>query len=355
MPDITGRSQKRGAQPVNYAAYRQLRDELLTDRDFLRLDCMNPTKALTASSLSPCLPSPIPTDHGLQADIAEAISAWSSATGIVLDAERTLVGTGVRELLTAIFLHLQPAIEELWLPLDVYPVYWDLARRANLQCEALTTLPQPDWEFLKKSGEKAALLLPVPLSPLGRQLMDGEAETILRWLRQSPDRILIVDAVYTFDFDSGRSLLDLLLQNEKQCIVLWSCAKSWLAPGCLGLGAVPRRLSQTLQGHVATPTPTNLSKIHAVLRERPQLCRLQQEAFRREWRRLAPAIRKAAPGWQPPANGYFSVVSVPFATLLNDHGILSIPASVFGSRRNDLSILTCLYDLAAHEGGVQAS
>jgi hypothetical protein len=40
---------------------------------------------------------------------------------------------------------------------------------------------------------------------------------------------------------------------------------------------------------------------------------------------------------------------VPFETLLQDHGILSIPASVFGSEAEDLSVISCLYDMASHQ------
>jgi hypothetical protein len=39
------------------------------------------------------------------------------------------------------------------------------------------------------------------------------------------------------------------------------------------------------------------------------------------------------------------VVNVPFATLWKEYGFLSVPVSVFGVMREDLSIVTCLHDL----------
>jgi hypothetical protein len=79
---------------------------------------------------------------------------------------------------------------------------------------------------------------------------------------------------------------------------------------------------------------------------------MQQNAFGLEWQRLAPRIRVTSPDWQPPVSGYFSVLSVAFERLLNEHGILAVPATVFGSSRNDLSVITCLHALAAHEEGI---
>jgi hypothetical protein len=74
----------------------------------------------------------------------------------------------------------------------------------------------------------------------------------------------------------------------------------------------------------------------------------QAQAFAREWQRLAPLIRRAAPGWQPPETGYFSTVSLPVERLL-EHELLAVPASVFGGD-GGLSIVSCLHDLVQHEG-----
>lgn len=92
-----------------------------------------------------------------------------------------------------------------------------------------------------------------------------------------------------------------------------------------------------------------LGRAVAILERRPELPRLQQAAFRREWARIAPALRAAAPAWQPPETGYFALVDRDPAALLAEHGVLVVPASVFGSARRDLCIVTCLHDLVAHD------
>jgi aspartate/methionine/tyrosine aminotransferase len=306
---------------------------------------MNPVQALSPWT------STIP-EKKVAASGAQAILAWSKATQIALAPERTVVGRGVRELLSATFTCALKSSEELWLLDDVYPVYWELAKHSKATTRPFATLPQPNWNFLTQTAERASIVLPVPLSPLGRLPTEAEANALFRWLSGSPQRLLIIDAVYTFDFNAARRFTDLFLSGHgDQCIVLWSCAKTWLSPRSLGLAAVPPSLAPTLQKHVPAPAEADLRRINAVLEDRPDLCQLQQEAFDREWQRLAPHILRATPNWQPPPSGYFSVVSAPFLTLLNHHGILSVPASVFGSRHDHLSIVTCLHDLAAHEKG----
>jgi hypothetical protein len=75
---------------------------------------------------------------------------------------------------------------------------------------------------------------------------------------------------------------------------------------------------------------------------------LQQQAFSSEWLRLMPEIRRVKLDWEPPTSGYFSVIGLPFTILLHEHGILSVPATVFGAATDELSVVTCLHDLAAH-------
>ncbi len=326
---------------MDYASYKQFRNELLKEeRRFVRLDCMNPIQALAAWTTTE-------PEQNVTARPAQAVAAWSKATGIELDPERTVVGRGVRELLSATFSCALKRKQELWLPEDVYPVYWELASHAELELRAFATLPGPNWNFLAQTNKRAAIVLPAPLSPIGRWPTDAEISAILSWLSSSRHRLLIIDAVYTFDFDAGHGLTDLFLtETPDQCIVLWSCAKSWLSPGALGIASVPRGFASRLRSHVSPPFQATLGRIKALLENRPDLPGLQQEAFGREWQRLATRIRSAAPHWQPPPTGYFSVVAVPFETLLDKQEILSVPASVFGGH-DELSVVTCLHDLGA--------
>lgn len=330
---------------MNFESYKQFRSEVLKQRSLLRLDCMNPVQAL--SNWAPV----VPESGQVPACVDKTLHLWEKATGIALHPKQTVIGRGVRDLLSATFMSLLKKDEDLWLPDDVYPVYWDLAAGAGLKARAFSTLPQPEFDFLTQAAEHATVVLPVPLSPLGRLPDQAETDALLRWLRGSPHRLLIIDAVYTFDFEQSRTFVDEFLgQNTDQCIVLWSCSKSWLLRGSLGIAAAPRRLAPTLRGDVVPPIQADLDRIYAALESRPYFCSLQQKAFTLEWQRLAPIVRSVDHNWQPPASGYFSVVKKPFKTLLNENGILSVPASAFGSKRDDLSILTCLHDLSDQIG-----
>jgi hypothetical protein len=116
----------------------------------------------------------------------------------------------------------------------------------------------------------------------------------------------------------------------------------------LGVASAPPELAAALRDRVSQPSPSTLGRITALLESQPKLPQRQQEAFRREWQRLDARVRAVVDNWEAPSSGYFSLVSASFEHLLK-HDILSVPATVFGSRREDLSVITCLHDLVEHE------
>jgi hypothetical protein len=162
---------------VDYASYKQFWSELLREKRVLRLDCMNPVRAL--SSLAFDMPR---TEPEVSASIEEVVFAWSRATGIELYPQRTVVGCGVRVLLSAVFSSVLSSGQELWLPEDVYPVYRELAENLDVILRSFQTLPRPNLEFLAETGQRAAVVLPVPISPLGRLPTDAETGDLRRWL-----------------------------------------------------------------------------------------------------------------------------------------------------------------------------
>lgn len=329
---------------MDFESYKQFRSQLLQQRCLLRLDCMNPVRALSA--WNPTTPLP---DLLAEAGLQETLRLWESTTGIQLNREQIVVGRGVRDLLAAVFTSTVNPKEELWLPNDVYPVYERLAADAGFHPRTFPTLPQPELDFLAESSQCATVVLPVPLSPLGRLPNRSESDSLLNWMHGSPSRLLIIDAVYTYDYAESRSFLSPFLgKTSNQTIALWSCSKSWLLPKSLGIAIVPPRLKSKLATNVACPAPSEISRVYSTIQTRPNLSKLQQKAFTQEWQRLATILRSASPSWQPPASGYFSVLDVPFNTLWNRHGILAVPASVFGAKRDDFSIVTCLHDLTQH-------
>jgi aspartate/methionine/tyrosine aminotransferase len=299
---------------------------------------MNPAKALAAWG-----PSAHARGESRAAAIeSDALALWSRATGLQLEA--AWVGAGVRDLLERLVPAFDAVVDEFWCPEDVYRVYAEILG-ARMRRE-YRTIPDVEWNSLGRSSRRAALLCPVPLSPLGRNLDANEAAGIAAWLAESNDRYLLVDAVYAYEFEAlGRVLAPLV--RTGRAVVLFSCTKSWLLPGALGLGATSTLLHARITPQA--PRAPDLSLAPAWLDEHPDLPHRQQRAFAREWQRLAPRIIDAAPRWLPPETGYFSVVNVPFERLLERHDVLAVPASVFGSRSRDHSIVTCLHDLVAHE------
>jgi aspartate/methionine/tyrosine aminotransferase len=331
---------------VDYASYRLWRDETVARHPQVRrLDCMNPAKAL-ASWVHDVQD---PANDRSAATVQSAVRAWSNATGIIIPAPELVVARGVRDLLAATLATLRDPGSELWLPEDVYPAYWALARDAGFTPRPFATLGDLPWSFLQEARPRAAAILPLPLSPVGRWPSPSEHQSLVRWLESGDGHALVADAVYTYDFPTCRSVLDPLLATGR-CAALWSCSKSWLTREALGIAHVPEAWAMSIRERASVPEAT-LGPVVALLQDQPGLPSRQARAFQRQWQRLAPSIRRAAPEWDPPTTGYFSEVHVNHERLLADHGILAVPASVFGAGTDAISVVSCLYDLASDERG----
>ncbi len=328
---------------MNYANFRQWRDEVISDTSsILRLDCMNPGKALA---------SWINVSQRVSKSLGEitpdkAIELWSELTNQYISKREVVLAKGVRDLLGGSFGHISQFISEIWIPEDVYPVYLNLTETAGFSPRSFQTLPEIQLSFLSQTGSRAAILIPIPLSPAGRWLSNQEIELLIQWLKTG-DRILLIDAVYTYDFLKSRAILKPLLATGR-CSAFWSCSKSWLRSNTFGIASVPKTWASSIQSNISPPSREVLKTVISFLEVQPKLPLQQAHAFQKEWTRLSETIQTTMPKWQPPDTGYFSIVTVSHEKLLTDYNILSIPATVFGGKK-DLSVVSCLYDLTAHQ------
>jgi aspartate/methionine/tyrosine aminotransferase len=292
-------------------------------------------------NLSKALAHMAPRAPGGSASVEEALAAWRQRFAPGADPRRTVATTGVRSALRNLFSHLAAAERELWLPADVYPEYWRYAAEEGLAGRAFATLPELDLTFLAETAECATVLLPHPLTPLGRFLTDEEAGRLLTWLGQVPARRVILDAVYLFDNQLDAAARRLLASH--QALFVHSIAKAWLLPDTFGVILSPDAHITSLEVSTTQLAPEKLAAAAFALGSCADLPLELSATFRRQWAALADQIQEASPDWRPPLTGYFSVIPVPFDELLQRHGVLGAPASIFGARRDDVSVISCLY------------
>lgn len=330
---------------MDYQQFRAWRDRVVAESQPLRLDCMNPAKALasltpstlTLSASTP--PGATTSPVAGAASAGEALRAWQDRFAVECDADCALVTSGARPALGLIFSRLKAQGYDLWLPEDVYPEYWNLADEVGLCRHPFVTLPTPHFGPLDNMPATAALLLPQPLMPLGRYLSIDEVEVVRSLLLQNPRRRLILDAVYHFDNRLDPATRS--LWQAGQTYVVHSLAKSWLLPNTLGVVLTPPGEAESMP---TEPLADDIAgRAIEALRRFPAMPQQVEAVLRRQWGALTDRIRAAVPGWEPPSTGYFSLVAAPFEYLLQRHDILAVPASVFGSRREDLSVISCLY------------
>jgi histidinol-phosphate/aromatic aminotransferase/cobyric acid decarboxylase-like protein len=317
---------------MQYREFRALRDRIIAESNPLRMDCMNLSKAVARLTPPPAARS---------AAVDEASEAWRRCFAPKAAPSQIAVTTGVRPALWVLFAQLAATEYELWLPEDVYPEYWRSAAEANLCARSFVTLPQVNCAPLAEAGRRAAVLLPHPITPLGRHLTPDELAFFRDWLGQNAARRVILDTAYLFDNRLDPATQELL--DSDQAFILHSLAKAWLSPGKLGVILSPPAHASAIRIQTDDLSSEELGDAVFALNHCSRLPHDLAETFERQWAALAERIQVASPAWRPPVTGYFSVIPVSFEKLLRQYQILAVPASVFGSRRDDLSVLTCLY------------
>jgi len=312
---------------MNFQAYKEVARGILASEAgarLVRLDCMNPVKALAGMRPSFRM-APTP------ASVPDLEGAWRKRWGLTGVEGTVRLSTGVRPMLARLFASFARDGRRLLAPEDVYPVYLELAGRAGVTLNTFPTVPQPRLPEVGVARGPEGLLLPEPLVPLGRGLTDSEAMQIQSWLDEDRERLLLLDCVYTFSERFTRTAETLLAGGRT--VLLHSLAKGFLSPDVAGFAIGPASILAEMAHDIADGTLATAVQLLQDASDLPQ--RLATE-FSRRWGALSQTT-----GLQVPATGYFSVLPVPFDELLA-RGQLAVPGSVFGSRTGDWSAVTCL-------------
>ncbi|MDY7227224.1 hypothetical protein [Hyalangium rubrum] len=321
---------------MNFEAYKRFCKELLASERgsrLVRLDCMNPPKALSA--LAPKLPESPPVREARELE-----RAWREAFGLPSTGTeaQVLFGRGVRDLLRLLVQHFAREGRVLHAPSDVYPVYLVLAAEAGLPVQPFPTCPAPMLPAQAPGAAPEVMLLPEPLVPLGRVLSEAETRALEAWLGADPRRLLVLDAVYTFAPRFTAATEQLL--RTGQALLVHSLAKGHLTPDLAGFALVPGAVARGLEGGQVPPLdPLALRQACFLLEHHRELPARVQARFDEQWGRVREAL--GSPPFELPRTGYFSTSPLSFEALL-ERGWLAVPGSVFGPPEARWSAVTCL-------------
>lgn len=277
--------------------------------------------------------------------------AWLSRYGWPQARSRqALVCRGIRHALCLIFRQLAGNDSTLCLPADVYPVYAAIAKASGLVPKSYPTLPTPVLPELtgEDLGRDEFLLVCNPWKPLGRYLTHPECSHLKQWLQQSPRRFLVLDCAY----DLGTPLHETTrgLEATGKAIVLHSLTKTWLWPETFGIALVPDPLQNQLENPFRedAPSSTQLRIAQACLLGAPdqprEIADVLEERLMSLQQRLPASVltTRITPEADLPQGTYMLAIDIDARTLLAEHGILALPASVHGATDWHGSIVTSL-------------
>lgn len=323
---------------MNFADFQTRRQALLSTRPDL-LDCAETNLYRALAHLIPAAPPPAAgTVHR-----CHLASQWTELFGLPAEgAKRALISNGVRDSLARLFRHYAAQGARLWLPADNYPVYHELAAAAGLAPRSFPTLPGIEWPTDAPDDKDEVLLITHPLKPRNRPLDDQDLQALLGWLGQNPRRRLLLDAVYTLGVRLDEVTLQLLATG--QTLLLHSLTKGWLHPRLFGIALVPEADAADLTPvfRDSPPSQPNLARARHLMTEHAAMPGQVAQALEGAKQRLLGHL----PGLEPSrlatsGVGYFFPVLRPWEQLLEE-GVLGLPASTFGSNREDITLLSSL-------------
>jgi hypothetical protein len=324
---------------MNFTAFQDYRENLLRERRDV-IDGAETNLYRTLSRLIPA-PTPPPASTVHRCHLA---SEWVECFGFPPDTSRcALISCGVRDSLARLFRHFAGANAVLWLPADNYPVYGELARAAGLVFGEFPTLPEPVWPKSPPVAGPELLLITNPLKPSGRFLTTGEVKSLKQWLAGSPSRRLLVDAVYTFGTRFHATTLELL--ETGQTMLLHSLTKGWLHPRLFGIALVPEPDAAALTPafRAEPPAQESLARARVLMSTHAAMPAAVAGELQTGMERFRQAMPFLLPSPHPlHVPGYFLTVARPWRELLEEHRLLGLPATVFGSGREDITILSSL-------------
>lgn len=323
---------------MTYREFQEFRVALLKERpDLIDAAETNPWRAL--AHLIP----PVPTIRATHVHRCHLAEAWTRVFNLPSTwSRRALISAGVRHSLSLILPVIASRLQRLQLPVDVYPVYAQLAHAAGVITETFPTIPQLE---VPESGDW--LLLPNPLKPAGRWLDDRDVLRLKEWLAKEPDRRLLLDLVYTFGKQLHPSTRELL--ETGQTILLHSLSKGWLHAQVCGVALVPAPDQEALAPAFrnASMEMSHLRSAHHLLNnceEYPEIVAAEIQRRRARMLQSVPSIvaDRLTHSNVLEAPGYLTAVQLNHQELLNRYRLLTAPLTIFGSPREDHCVMSCL-------------
>ena len=287
------------------------------------------------------VPTTFPTAH--RCNLARR---WCEVRGLPSRmAKNALICEGVRHGLGLIFKLLAKAGKRVAVPRDVYPVYWSLAEEAGVLAIGIETFPIFDVDAILENASAAGasvVLVPAPLKLQGRRWTSNEVDCAITWLSRDSRRRLIVDGVYSFGLPTD-PLINRLLETG-QVNYLDSLSKGWLHEMVLGVAIVPESDFGMYAGTFRGLTLCQQKLFCAgelLARFHHFPVQLTKEINRRRdviWKLIETTGLKTLPATQ----GYLVPIHGGAPSLVAEHGLLTIPASVFGSSLLEWSVASAL-------------
>lgn len=244
---------------------------------------------------------------------------------------------GVRSSLLHLF---QSMTNRFWIPSDVYPIYGKLIDEAKTESNPFQTQNLELKRLLASlDQENDLLLLTDPNVIQNSQLSVHQIRSLISWLKESPKRLLVIDAVYAPQYNPFYGKL--LATN--QVVICYSLSKSYLLPLTFGITLCSENMVPILERNPYQPDQDQINEAFHRLSVYPEMPRELEAYYRKRWVELNSELLTVDDTWIPPRFGYYGNLSGNWKNYYDQHNMLTIPANLFGES-NQETLVTCLPD-----------
>lgn len=251
---------------------------------------------------------------------------YNPSTSIPTSSLLSLVeGTGVRDSIRGALKTLNSS--EILLPHDIYPVYRQIAEKLGVETKTyrtnrLTTQKVDVSDIVNQNCLTVLITNPTPVN--NTKLSDTEIDRLLQWLKNDVNRHLIIDSVYSCEYDpSVQPLLE-----TSQTFQFFSLTKTHAHPLLYGVSIVPKKYANAFSENITKSENPQLAKF--LMATFPLMGKELKEGYAELWKKM---------GYEP-VQSYYHMITTSHSENLSDN-YLTIPVSVFDSDENN-SVLSCL-------------
>ena len=243
-----------------------------------------------------------------------------------------ILGKGVKDLWYKVCSEKLDSGYRVVLPSDIYPRYYDEVNKKGISVSQYSTLDGLTIPDILPS--KSIMVITNPHTYHAKNIDATSINELKKWLAESSDRRIFIDAVYNYGQKIDQGSEELL--KTGQVYYCTSLSKTHLCPKVVGL-MVDAPQDIMFETDI---TDERASFAHQLISNHSNISDTQRALFKRCWDRFEPELREIDPDFSRPQTGYLALINSTASHILSSSKSLCLPISITGAKDSTKSMIS---------------